>query len=400
LTMMTSLSEEMTVTTELTVVQRAAIALQSETASAHLIALAASTKDMAAPTNRAGRDQCHAAAMAALKARTAVTNAAKEARADATAFSKAVIAEEARLVALIEPEEIRLKSLRDAYDAEQERIKREAAQREKARVDAITERIHKMRDAPVTAAVASIEACEAMLSDLRAVVIDESFAEFQKSAGVVLSAATDSVSAILAAKVAAAEESARVKAEQEAAAAAHAAEVAEFNRQKSIADEQRRQERAKAKAEQDERDRIAAEARKAEDARIAAERAALDEERAKFDAEQRRLREYEAQQRAAIEAEEKKLRDAEDAERRRQEEAEMARRAATSAIRKRIDAALDRLDDEALACVADYAESLLIQVLNSERFIESQHKQYERDAKPEDRRVVTDASRAEYQAGR
>jgi len=78
----------------------------------------------------------------------------------------------------------------------------------------------------------------------------------------------------------------------------------------------------------------------------------------------------------------------------------MARRAATSAIRKRIDAALDRLDDEALACVADYAESLLIQVLNSERFIESQHKQYERDAKPEDRRVVTDASRAEYQAGR
>ena len=131
LTMMTSLSEEMTVTTELTVVQRAAIALQSETAAAHLIALAASTKDMAAPTNRAGRDQCHAAAMAALKARTAVVNAAKEARADATAFSKAVIAEEARLVALIEPEEIRLKSLRDAYDAEQERIKREAAQREK-----------------------------------------------------------------------------------------------------------------------------------------------------------------------------------------------------------------------------------------------------------------------------
>ena len=48
------LSEEMTVTTELTVVQRAAIALQSETAAAHLIELAESTKDIAAPTNRAG----------------------------------------------------------------------------------------------------------------------------------------------------------------------------------------------------------------------------------------------------------------------------------------------------------------------------------------------------------
>ena len=34
------------------------------------------------------------------------------------------------------------------------------------------------------------------------------------------------------------------------------------------------------------------------------------------------------------------------------------------------------------------------------RFIDSQHKQYERDAKPEDRRTVTEATRAEYQAGR
>ena len=113
--MMTSLSEEMTVTTELTVVQRAAIALQSETAAAHLIAPRRQHEGYwprrpIAP----GRDQCHAAAMAALKARTAVVNAAKSARADATAFSRAVIAEEARLVALIEPEEIRLKALRDA----------------------------------------------------------------------------------------------------------------------------------------------------------------------------------------------------------------------------------------------------------------------------------------------
>ena len=82
---------------------------------------------MAAPTNRAGRDQCHAAAMAALKARTAVVNAAKSARADATAFSRAVIAEEARLVALIEPEEIRLKCATRSDDAEQERIKRSGA---------------------------------------------------------------------------------------------------------------------------------------------------------------------------------------------------------------------------------------------------------------------------------
>ena len=134
-----------------------------------------------------------------------------------------------------------------------------------ARADAITERIQKMRDAPDHRGRSQHRSLRSAARRLRAVVIDESFAEFQKSAGVVLSAATDSVSAILAAKVAAAEESARVKAEQEAAAAAHAAEVAEFNRQKAIADEQRRQARAKDKAEQEARERIAAETRKAED---------------------------------------------------------------------------------------------------------------------------------------
>ena len=39
-------------------------------------------------------------------------------------------------------------------------------------------------------------------------------------------------------------------------------------------------------------------------------------------------------------------------------------------------------------------------VWDGARFIDSQHKQYERDAKPEDRRTVTEATRAEYQAGR
>ena len=34
-------------------------------------------------------------------------------------------------------------------------------------------------------------------------------------------------------------------------------------------------------------------------------------------------------------------------------------------------------------------------VWDGARFIDSQHKQYERDAKPEDRRVVTEATRAE-----
>ena len=39
-------------------------------------------------------------------------------------------------------------------------------------------------------------------------------------------------------------------------------------------------------------------------------------------------------------------------------------------------------------------------VWDGARFIDSQHKQYEREAKPEDRRVVTEATRIEYRLWR
>lgn len=39
-------------------------------------------------------------------------------------------------------------------------------------------------------------------------------------------------------------------------------------------------------------------------------------------------------------------------------------------------------------------------VWDGARFIDSQHNQYERDAKPDERRIVTEATRSEYQAGR
>ena len=119
-------------TTAVTVQERAAVALKSPTAEKALRALVAGTIDIGAPTNRAGREQCHSAAMAALKARTEIVSAGKAARADATAFSKAVIAEEARLVAIIEPEG---KAIMDAAD--EARRKEEAA--EAARRTAMSE---------------------------------------------------------------------------------------------------------------------------------------------------------------------------------------------------------------------------------------------------------------------
>jgi hypothetical protein len=61
-----------------------------------------------------------------MKARTAVEKTGKKARVDAIEFSKAVIAEENRLIAITRPEEIRLQDLRNDYDDEQARIAEEA----------------------------------------------------------------------------------------------------------------------------------------------------------------------------------------------------------------------------------------------------------------------------------
>ena len=208
-------------TTAITVQERASVALKSPAAEKALRALVAGTIDIGAPTNRAGREQCHAAAMAALKARTEIVSAGKAARADATAFSKAVIAEEARLVAIIEPEEKRLKDLRDAWDAEQERIKHERERAEKARVDAILARIDEIRDKPVFASAGGIDVCRALIAWLDLPERKEGFDEFEKKAELAIETARAAVVEILAAKeaeAAAAEEAkkeaARIAAEQ------------------------------------------------------------------------------------------------------------------------------------------------------------------------------------------
>ena len=378
-------------TTEITIQQRAIVAIGGSQYETDLRALAAKSADITSITNKAGLDQCHAHRVAIKRERLVISKKAIAATEDAKLFVAAVRSREKSLVALLQPEEWRLDDLQDGYTAEQERIKREAKQREKERVDGIMARIEEIRNAPVVAATATAHECDLLLLNLDRYKVDDTFSEFQGRAAVALVDAKAGVAAILDAKISAAEEAARIKAEQEAAAAAHAAEVAEFERMKAEADEQRRQEqakereaadereakrraeiaeeRAKEKEEQDERDRIAAEARKAEADRIAAERAKLAEEQAKFDAERaailagieaerRRVAAEEAQAAAIKKAEEDAIAAQQAEEKRKSDDDEAARRAATSAIRQRIDAALDCLDDYELGMVADYAESL------------------------------------------
>ena len=151
----------------------------------------------------------------------------------------------------------------------------------------------------------------------------------------------DAVSAILAEKVSAAEEAARVKAEQEAAAAAHAAEVAELQRQRTWPTNNAGKNSASTGPISPSEIVYPPRLRNAQESRLAAERAAWT----------RRARS--SRQIANTKAEAGRSRgesgatQSEEAERRRQmKQRDAARLAATSAIRKRIDAALDRLHDE------------------------------------------------------
>lgn len=130
--------------TELSVIERASVALGASECEKQLNALVAASKDITIVTNAAGRDECHSSAMKATKARTGIAATGKDARDDANAFSKAVIAEEKRLIAIIEHEEIRLKALRDEWDnniaaekAEKERVEAERQSGIQLKIDTI-----------------------------------------------------------------------------------------------------------------------------------------------------------------------------------------------------------------------------------------------------------------------
>ena len=113
--------------------ERAVAALGFDTVKAEVEKLATQYADITAISNKAGRDQAHSAATALKSKRVEIQKRAKEVREDAVAFQKAVIAKGDELAAIIEPEEQRLIGLRDAWDEEQARIKREAAEAEQRR---------------------------------------------------------------------------------------------------------------------------------------------------------------------------------------------------------------------------------------------------------------------------
>jgi len=260
-----------TETTALTVQQRAVVALSSPKVELELKQLVLSSQSIVSITNADGRTECHSAAMSARTARINIEKAGKAAREDATAFSKAVIAEEKRLVDLIAPEESRLLGLRDNWDTKIKAEKEAKEAAERARIEAIKKKIEAIKDTITTAALMDASGARAALSLLEDTQIDDSFAELYGEAMEVRGETIAKLREIVTAKESAEAAAARIKAEQEAEA-------------RRLEEESRR-----IAAERAENERIAAESRAAEEKRQAEERARLDADRAELERQRKEL---------------------------------------------------------------------------------------------------------------
>lgn len=321
---------------ELTVPERAAIAVGAAEHEKHLVTLAKKYSDITKIANVAGRDQVHAGYMELKNARVAIEKAGKDAREDANAFQKAVIEEVKRLTAITTEEEARLQALRDEYDAEREREKAAKAAAEKARVDGIRKRIAEIQAVPsllvgkpsrtVATAVEGLEELE---------ITEESFAEFVDEAKAVHLMAVAKLNDMLSAQITHEAEQARIADER---AALERERVAAAERDRVAAAARAEQERRDREAREAEERRLRAEReaheaelrrqREAEEARLAAERERAEAEmRAQREELERQQAEIDRQRAEAERVEGERLKAIEAEEQRQREEAETAAQA-------------------------------------------------------------------------
>jgi len=120
----------MTESTALTVQQRAVQALGMAEIASQLTELASKSTSIVAITNADGYEQCRSARITLKNQRVEIEKRGKAARDDANAFAKAVIAEEKKLIDIIQPEEKRLQAIESAHEAKIEaEEQRQAAER-------------------------------------------------------------------------------------------------------------------------------------------------------------------------------------------------------------------------------------------------------------------------------
>lgn len=270
--------------TELTVQARAALALASDKTRQDLIAMSTKYLAITEIKNSAGRAECHSAAMTLASARIAISKTGKAARDEATKFSKAVIQEEASLIAITEPEEKRLLALRDDWDevVAAEKAAKETAER--ARIAAHMARIATIREyVPMAAGCRTAARVDQLLTKLSLTSLAD-FEEFSDEAAAAHVDAMERVIAIFDEKTEQEAEQARIKAEQTAAAEKLATERAEFEaaqaEAKAWAEKLAADNAAKAAAQRAEFEAAQAAAKALADAEFAAQSKALADQQA------------------------------------------------------------------------------------------------------------------------
>lgn len=260
---------------EVSIIERAQVALNSSDTEKQLVELSAKFKDITIVKDKDQRADCHSALMEVKKARTSIEATGKIARDDANKFSKAVIAEEKRLIAIVSTEEDRLAALRDAYDNEQAILKAKAEEEERLRIQAMKDKIAEIRNVPVSWARHTLDQLVAETEVFDAAVIDaDYYGDFTLDAKIAHKETSDILHTMIAQKredaaIAARQEAERVeleriKAEQEAERLQLAQQARELAERQAEID----------KREAEEKARLAKEAteRLVEDANKAAER--------------------------------------------------------------------------------------------------------------------------------
>lgn len=309
---------------ELTVIDRARKALSFDQTKAQLAELAKQSERIVEITNAAGREECHAAAMALTKQRTTITQTGKAARDDANKFSAAVIAAEKELLGIITPEEIRLRGLRDRWDADRAAEKQAAIDAENARVAGIQARIQEFKDRPMVAAGCGSSSIADVICVTELEPVDDSFAEFAPQAQVAKEEALAKLREMHTKAVASEAEAKRIADEQAAAAEQLRKDREELERLRAEAAERQAKADAEAKAAREEADRLA---------RIERERQA-EEQLAKLAAEAAARRQQEEAEREQLRAERARIAE-QAAELKRQQEEQAARELAE---RQRVEA--------------------------------------------------------------
>lgn len=300
---------------ELSVIERAQTALSFDETKAALVPLVEASARIVSITNNDGYAEAQAARMVLKNTRVQIEKRSKAAREDATQFSKAVIAKEKELIAVISPEEDRLQALQFDFDAAIAREKAAKAEAERKRIGALRGRIDCIRAYAIDIADCLAAEIDAQLRDLVTVEIGEDFQELRGTANVAKQETLDRLRVLHAKAVDRERIAAELKAAQEAEAkrlADLAAELAARQAEQAKRDAEERErlaaERAKFEAEQ-----AAARAAQVEaDAKAAAELLAREAEQRRIDQEHAEAIEKERQaenaarlQRLRIEAEER-----------------------------------------------------------------------------------------------